>query len=283
MPVCACVGCTSEVLFGVSQQAQALVRNPCVVPLWEVYLFEPIRVLHYLFLIFQRLIVTAAPHPRQAALLNFTTEQPDTFTDTIGPSKFGIDKMSGMAQTNGAAATGSPADTKPVVIAAAFVVPGHTYGPLQVCTYLVEQGYHVYGIFGSHYEAAVVDAGIVYIENDFLPDPVYLKERDAILDPLQRVIGDMRNVFCTAIPGQHTLLKQTMARVREEHPSRPVVLLQELLYMGVLPFHCGAALPQGYESLPPVIGFSPFNRWYVYTRTPCCMPRSNVMTVRRII
>ncbi|KAK4108514.1 glycosyltransferase family 1 protein [Canariomyces notabilis] len=65
----------------------------------------------------------------------------------------------------------------------------------------------------------------------------------------------MKHVFADATPTAFRVLKDTLERVREKHPDRKVMMLQDSMALGSAPFMYGAPLPKGYTSFPRVISF----------------------------
>ncbi|KAJ5091584.1 UDP-Glycosyltransferase/glycogen phosphorylase [Penicillium alfredii] len=52
-------------------------------------------------------------------------------------------------------------------------------------------------------------------------------------------------------------LQDVLEGLREKHPGREVIVVQELMYMGTWPFLLRAPPPKGYDQFPKVINFSP--------------------------
>jgi UDP:flavonoid glycosyltransferase YjiC (YdhE family) len=142
---------------------------------------------------------------------------------------------------------------KPIVVATAFNVPGHTAGLIQISEHLVKKGFITYFITGSDFKKSIEKAGAEFVENPFRMEEVFASK------PLGHESPDgtwvLKYIFGGATPVAHHLLKETLERVRKEHPNREVIILSESLSGGVGPFLHGAPLPQGYSSLPKVIVF----------------------------
>ncbi|KAK4124678.1 glycosyltransferase family 1 protein [Parathielavia appendiculata] len=142
-------------------------------------------------------------------------------------------------------------DNKPVIVATAFPVPGHTAPLLQICEHLVKRGFNtIYFITGADFKSPIEKLGAEFIENPW-PWKELLAKAPTQADPM----WDMKHIFGDSIPVAHRLLKETLERVRREHPHREVLILHESVSNGLAPFVYGAPLPKGYTSLPKVITF----------------------------
>lgn len=141
---------------------------------------------------------------------------------------------------------------KPTLVAAAFNATGHTGGLIQISQHLIKKGYRIYFIAGSDFQASIEKIGAEFIENPFRWEKIVAsappgREHDEL--------WILEHVFGASIPSVHRVLKETLERVRREHPHSEVVLLHELMFGGVGPFIYGAPLPQGYSSFPKVINY----------------------------
>lgn len=139
---------------------------------------------------------------------------------------------------------------RPILVAAAFNAPGHTTGLLQIAEHLVTKGFELYFIAGPGYKTAVEKIGAQHVANAWVWEPVM-----AAAPPRHQTDWIMKHVFGDSAPLAHRALKETLERVRREHPTREVVILHESISGGLGPFVYGAPLPKGYSSLPKVITF----------------------------
>jgi UDP:flavonoid glycosyltransferase YjiC (YdhE family) len=142
---------------------------------------------------------------------------------------------------------------KPIVVATAFNVPGHTAGLIQISEYLVKKGLIVYFITGSDFKKSIEKTGAEFVENPFRMEEIFASKPPGYESPDGTWV--MKYIFGGVTPVAHRLLKETLERVRREHPSREVIILSESLSGSVGPFLHGAPLPRGYSSLPKVIVF----------------------------
>jgi UDP:flavonoid glycosyltransferase YjiC (YdhE family) len=140
---------------------------------------------------------------------------------------------------------------KPILVAAAFGASGHLTGLLQVSEHLVTRGFQVYFITGAAFKQSVESIGATFIENPFNWEEVLRTRAPKVHDET----WIMKYIFGDATPHTHRALRETLERVRREHPDREVVILHEGFAGGLGPFVYGAPLPEGYASLPKAITF----------------------------
>lgn len=156
---------------------------------------------------------------------------------------------------------------KPVIIGVAFPASGHTGGPLQVASHLAKNGCKVYFITSPEFKKSAHES-IDFVENPWDLDPSYFERRLQVAEIPQRMVFDLKHIFADTIPKHFQLLKETLERARHENPGRPIVILQETMYMGLLPFLFGAPLPEGFNELPPVINFATTNNFALDDEIP---------------
>jgi UDP:flavonoid glycosyltransferase YjiC (YdhE family) len=163
---------------------------------------------------------------------------------------------------------------KPIIVVTAFNAPGHTAPFLSISEHLVKQGFTIYFVAGPDFKAPIEKLGAVFVENPWrwihvLPNA-----------PPGDEAWLLKHVFGDSIPVAHRVVKETLERVRREHPDREVLVLHEAMSSGLAPFVYGAPLPEGYSSLPKVINFHtsiyatkheripPFGPGFPYDPTP---------------
>ncbi|KAK3906127.1 glycosyltransferase [Staphylotrichum tortipilum] len=139
---------------------------------------------------------------------------------------------------------------KPILVVTAFNASGHTAGLMQISEYLIKRGFQIYFVAGPTFKASIEALGAVYIENPFVWDDIY-----ASAPAGADATWDIKHIFGASVPTAHRVLKETLERVRREHPTRQVIIVHEALSGGLGPFVYGAPLPKGYDSLPKVINF----------------------------
>ncbi|KAK4237257.1 glycosyltransferase [Achaetomium macrosporum] len=143
------------------------------------------------------------------------------------------------------------AKDKPILVAAAFNAPGHITGLLHISEHLVKRGFQVYFITGPGFKASVEKIGATFVENPWQWEDLYLTKAPKVHDET----WILKHLFGDSTPDAHRALKETLERVRREHPDREVLILHETLAGGLGPFAYGAPLPAGYTSLPKAISF----------------------------
>ncbi|KAK3304858.1 glycosyltransferase family 1 protein [Chaetomium strumarium] len=140
---------------------------------------------------------------------------------------------------------------RPILVAAAFSASGHMTPLLHISEHLVKRGFQVYFITGAEFKASVEKIGATFVENPFQWEQIYFTQAPKVHDET----WVMKYIFGDATPHTHRALKETLERVRREHPGCEVVILHESFAGGLGPFVCGAPLPEGYTSLPKAIVF----------------------------
>ncbi len=139
---------------------------------------------------------------------------------------------------------------KPILVVTAFNASGHTAGLMQISEYLIKRGFQIYFVAGPTFKDPIEALGAVYIENPFVWDDIY-----ASAPAGADATWDLKHIFGASVPTAHRVLRETLERVRQEHPTRQVIIVHEALSGGLGPFVYGAPLPKGYTSLPKVINF----------------------------
>jgi UDP:flavonoid glycosyltransferase YjiC (YdhE family) len=142
---------------------------------------------------------------------------------------------------------------KPIVVVAAFPADGHSGGPLQISEYLVRRGFVVYFVGGSDYASRASRAGARFVA----ADKVSTHSGGSGVAPTTPM-GTMVRILCDAfvgnVPPQFHAIKACLEDVRREHGSqRRVVIVQEFMFLGLMPFAYGAPLPEGYSKRPPIL------------------------------
>lgn len=144
--------------------------------------------------------------------------------------------------------------SKPVIVACTFPADGHTAGLVQISAFLVQKGFTVYFIGGTDFHDAIQHAGAQHIEID----RETTEQRDVPPPPapgMGRIAWGVKYIFLDAASNNHRAARKCLEDVREKHPGNQVILLQDSLFCGLLPFFLGAPLPAGYEKFPRVISF----------------------------
>lgn len=153
-----------------------------------------------------------------------------------------------MATTNGQA-------KKPLVLFACPTAQGHTFPLLPHAAHLNKQGYDIFFIGATDFEDHIRRTGAAFYptENPYTPD--IFEEVLKIPEGPARMVWSMKTHFIDTTPARMKSLKEALEDMREKHPDRDVILVQEMVYMGAWPFLTGAPLPKGYDKFPRTIGF----------------------------
>ncbi|KAK3904836.1 glycosyltransferase [Staphylotrichum tortipilum] len=140
---------------------------------------------------------------------------------------------------------------KPILVVATFNGPGgHTAGLLQISEHLVTRGFRIYFIAGPALKKRIEDMGAEFVEDPFRFG-VGTKPLPKQIDGVWALV----NYFGPSVPTAHRVLRETLERVRRDHPRRQVIILHGIMSGGLGPFVFGAPLPKGYSSLPKAINF----------------------------
>lgn len=139
---------------------------------------------------------------------------------------------------------------KPVVVVTAFAASGHSAGPIQIAGHLVSRGFKVYFIGGAEFKSSIEKTGSVYVENPWRWQDVVAQAQSNFDE-----VWAMKHVFGGPTPASYRILKETLERVRREHPDRELVIFHESMSQGLLPMLLGAPLPERYTELPRIINF----------------------------
>lgn len=111
-------------------------------------------------------------------------------------------------------------------------------------------------IGSADFESAIRRTGATFVPTEDTW-PVQLEAcKVAIHDPLEQLFRELKHRFLESTPSRMRTLKTVLERLREKHPEREVIIVQEVMYMGTWPFILGAPLPRGYNRFPEVITFS---------------------------
>lgn len=144
---------------------------------------------------------------------------------------------------------------KPLIVFACPTAYGHTMPLLPHATHLVKQGYNVSFVGGADFEAVIRKTGAAFYptENPYTPEA--FQQFFKIPDEQEAFFWSIKAFFIDTTPERMRALTAVLEELREKHPGQGVVIVQEIGFMGTLPYACGAPPPKGYDRFPPVIGF----------------------------
>ncbi|KAK8035552.1 UDP-glucosyltransferase B1 [Apiospora rasikravindrae] len=140
-----------------------------------------------------------------------------------------------------------PSSAKPLIVLTCTPGAGHINPIKQLAQALVLDGYDVTVVSSSHYQPVFETIGCGYMAVQGYGD-YWDEDRDAkwperaLIPPQDR--SNSRGPWNTASSGSYLI---TIEMLREKHPGRPVVLLNESGFLGTLPIMRGAdgAKPDG--------------------------------------
>ncbi|KAK0638609.1 hypothetical protein B0T16DRAFT_462373 [Cercophora newfieldiana] len=146
---------------------------------------------------------------------------------------------------------------RPVVVMCAFPVSGHMEGPLQIAAHLASRGFPVFFLSGDDFVQRARDAGAEPWGNMPLSDITreVIEGQFALPQGHLRWNYQQKHFFLDGAPVRHKILTECLESVRVRFPGRPVVILNETMFLGAIPFLLGAPLPRGYDRRPPIIHF----------------------------
>ncbi|RAL03680.1 UDP-Glycosyltransferase/glycogen phosphorylase [Aspergillus ibericus CBS 121593] len=144
-------------------------------------------------------------------------------------------------------------NNKPLVVIACATASGHTLPLLPHAAHLTKQGFEVSFISGPDFEKSIQKTGATFYPTENIYTAETLETLNAIPDGPARAIFDIKNNFINVTATRMKTLQTVLETLRETHPTREVVIVQELLYMGTWPYILGAPLPKGYDRFPRTI------------------------------
>ncbi|OOG00364.1 glycosyltransferase family 1 protein [Aspergillus carbonarius ITEM 5010] len=147
------------------------------------------------------------------------------------------------------------ANNKPLVVIACATASGHTLPFLPHASHLTKQGFDVSFISGPDFKNAIEKTGATFYPTENIYTAETLQKLEAIPDGPERAIFNIKTNFIDVTATRMKTLQTVLEALREKHPNREVVIVQELLYMGTWPFILGAPLPKGYDQFPKTIIF----------------------------
>ncbi|PYI02360.1 UDP-Glycosyltransferase/glycogen phosphorylase [Aspergillus sclerotiicarbonarius CBS 121057] len=144
---------------------------------------------------------------------------------------------------------------QPLVVIACATASGHTLPFLPHAVHLTKQGFDVSFISGPDFRNAIQRTGATFYPTENIYTAETLQALNTIPDGPSRAIFNVKTNFIDVTARRMKTLQTVLETLREKHPNREVVIVQELLYMGTWPFILGAPLPKGYDQFPRTIIF----------------------------
>jgi hypothetical protein len=135
---------------------------------------------------------------------------------------------------------------KPLVLLGCTTFYGHMVPIRVIVKDLIDRGYEVTMVSSSHYQKFVEDIGASYV-----PIKGYgywydddLKGRWAVRDKLnpgpEQLGHDFEQIFVNSVTSQHEAIQTALKLLTEKYPGRPIVQVNEGMFLGALPIMHGA-------------------------------------------
>ncbi|KAM0344916.1 hypothetical protein ACHAPU_007049 [Fusarium lateritium] len=140
--------------------------------------------------------------------------------------------------------------TKPLLVMTSTPGAGHVNPITTIAKALMLDGYQVTAVCASGYRKRFEDIGCDYVAiqgyGDYVDQDRETKwpERELMEPGPEQFSWTLEQSFIRVIPDQLAAVQKAIAKLREEHPGRPVVLLNESAYAGSLPLQRGARGPK---------------------------------------
>jgi len=152
---------------------------------------------------------------------------------------------------------------RPLVVMCAFPASGHMEGMLQIAAHLTARGFVVFFLSGDKFEQQARDAGAEPWDNALPLTAEMIKGQYAQPQGHLRWNYQQKHIFLDGAAARHKILTRCLESVRERYPGRQVIIFNEVLFLGALPYLLGAPLPKGYDKLPRIIHFHTSINWAV--------------------
>ncbi|RYP45040.1 hypothetical protein DL768_008555 [Monosporascus sp. mg162] len=155
------------------------------------------------------------------------------------------------------------APTKPLIVLTSTPGAGHTNPMKTIAKALVLDGYEVTAVSASAYQKHFEDAGCSYVAiqgyGDYADEDRDTKwpERASMPPGPEQFAWTVEQSFVRVMPDQFAAVQKAITTLKEKHPGRPVVLLNESAFLGSLPLMKGArgVKPDGFIG----IGINPMS------------------------
>ncbi|KAK3190668.1 hypothetical protein K4F52_003359 [Lecanicillium sp. MT-2017a] len=146
-----------------------------------------------------------------------------------------------------------------ILLFTSFYGEGHTGPLMSIASYMIQRGHEVVYVADTRYEEKITNMGAEFVG---VPgDPArYIKSTFTTLSKLtglERGAHQLTHVFYKPLPDRVEALATTLEMVREWHPDRQIIIVQDVLNMAVQPWLYGRPLPKGFTKFPKTVGISP--------------------------
>ncbi|KAF7557678.1 hypothetical protein G7046_g5971 [Stylonectria norvegica] len=153
--------------------------------------------------------------------------------------------------------------TKPLVVLTCTPGTGHANPIKTIAKALVLEGYQVTAVSSNAYREHFEEAGCSYVAiqgyGDYADEDRDTKwpERLSMPPGPEQFAWTIEHSFIKVIPDQHVAIQKAITMLKEQHPDRPIILLNESAFLGSLPLMRGArgVKPDGFIG----IGINPIS------------------------
>lgn len=142
---------------------------------------------------------------------------------------------------------------KPHLVFGASAADGHTNPSIKIADGLIQRGFEVTFIGGSQFESSIKAIGAEHVAIPPLLNPKLVAERGQVPPGIPRLIFDIDVIFLGTIAEKWAALKKTLETLREQDPTREIVVVTESMFLGAIPMILGAPLPKGFKTRPKVV------------------------------
>ncbi|TVY75687.1 UDP-glucosyltransferase A1 [Lachnellula suecica] len=138
------------------------------------------------------------------------------------------------------------ASARPLVVLGCTPAYSHVQPIKAIAKALISRGYEITAVSSSHFQKIFEEIGCGYIAiegyGDFYDGDFETKwpARNSLPLGPERFAHDMENTFVRSIPDQFAAIQKAIKMLKEKYPGRPVVQLNESMFMGSLPIIKGA-------------------------------------------
>ncbi|KFY18273.1 hypothetical protein V492_00018 [Pseudogymnoascus sp. VKM F-4246] len=133
--------------------------------------------------------------------------------------------------------------SKPLILICVTSIYGHVMPIRVIGKELVARGYDVTFVTGPIYKTRIESIGAKLIPVDGIAnvtEETFKDEREATPAGPARFAFDMEHYFVNAIPAQHIAQQKALRTLSEEHPRRPIIMINESGCLGSIPCLLGA-------------------------------------------
>ncbi|KAK0624188.1 hypothetical protein B0T14DRAFT_427108 [Immersiella caudata] len=140
----------------------------------------------------------------------------------------------------------TPSSLHPLIIMCPFPAAGHINPLLEITTHLTTGGFPVFFLCSDPFTDRVRSAGAEPWPNSSGPlTPETIRGQFALPQGHLRWNYQQKHIFLDGAPERHAILERCLASVQERFPEREVVIFNEVLFLGAVPYLLGKTPPGG--------------------------------------